>query len=387
LTYYCSFLIVASREGDLRVDADVIIIGAGVVGAALAYGVAKTGRTVVVLDGGDRDLRAARANFGLVWVQGKGSDAPAYSVLTRQSSELWPDFRNELANRSPLALDYSRPGGLAFCLSETEYENRAAINERTHNQGAEADTVMVDRAELERMLPALTLGPDVVGASYCKLDGHVNPLQLLASLHHAIPSMGGKIMFRNPVEKIVPVAGGFNVIAAQGPLQAPRVIVAAGLATPTLTEPLGLSVPLRSERGQILVTERLAPILPYPGSGLRQSADGTIMIGATNENVADIGVTVSSATQLARRAMRVVPALGSARLVRQWAGMRVLPLDKTPIYAESLDYPGLFAVACHSGVTLAAAHAAMIAPAMANGHLPYQFAPFSNGRFNVQKCA
>ncbi|MQB08073.1 FAD-binding oxidoreductase [Agrobacterium tumefaciens] len=368
-------------------DADVIVIGAGVVGTALAFGVAKAGRTVMVVDGADRDLRAARANFGLVWVQGKGTNAPAYSILTRQSSDLWPDFQKDLVNSSSLPVDYSRPGGLVFCLSEAEYETRAAINERTHNQGAQADTVMVSRADLEHMLPAVTLGPDVVGASYCKLDGHVNPLQLLAALHRAIPAMGGNILFRNPVEKILPVSGGFSVLAAQGSLKAPRVIVAAGLNTPALTEPLGLSVPLRSERGQILVTERFAPMLPFPGSGLRQSADGTIMIGATNEDFADTGVTVSSAAKLSQRALRIIPALGSARLVRQWAGVRVLPLDKTPIYAASPNHPGLFAVACHSGVTLAAAHAAMIGPAMASGHLPDEFAPFSNGRFDVQKRA
>ncbi|MFQ6241832.1 NAD(P)/FAD-dependent oxidoreductase [Sinorhizobium meliloti] len=368
-------------------DADVIIIGAGVVGAALAYGMALKGKRVVVLDGADRDPRAARANFGLVWVQGKGSDAPAYSALTRQSSDLWPVFRNELSTVAADRVDYERPGGLVYCLSETEYANRAAINERTHNQGAQADTEMIERGALERMLPAVGLGPDVVGASYCKLDGHVNPLQLLAALHRAIMLLGGKIEFRSPVKGIVPVSHGFRVIVPHGELQAPRVVVAAGLATPALTEPLGLAMPMKSERGQILVTERIAPILPFPGSGLRQSADGTVMIGATNEKIADTSVTAASATKLAQRATRIIPALGSARVVRQWAGLRVLPLDKTPIYAESADYPGLFAAACHSGVTLAAVHAAVIAPAMAGGHLPEDLAAFSNGRFNVQKCA
>ncbi|EUB99930.1 FAD dependent oxidoreductase [Rhizobium sp. CF080] len=368
-------------------DCDVIVIGAGVVGAALAYGLARKGRSVVVLDGADRDLRAARANFGLIWVQGKGSDAPAYSALTRQSSDLWPGFLNELSNISTSRVDYARPGGLVYCLSEMEYANRHAVNERTHNQGAQADTEMVSRVQLERMLPAVTLGPDVVGASYCRLDGHVNPLQLLAALHRAIAALGGKILFRNPIDRIMPVSGGFRVSVSDGTLQAPRVVVAAGLATPGLTEPLGLAMPLKSERGQILVTERVAPILPFPASGLRQSADGTVMIGATNEKIADTAVTAASATKLAQRATRIIPALGSARLVRQWAGLRVLPLDKTPIYAESSDHPGLFAVACHSGVTLAAAHTDVIAPAIANGRLPDDLAPFSNGRFNVQKCA
>jgi glycine/D-amino acid oxidase-like deaminating enzyme len=95
----------------MLVDADVIVIGAGVVGAALAYGIAKQGRRVIVLDGEDRDLRAARANFGLVWVQGKGANAPAYNLLTRQSSDLWPSFLQDLTDTVDMRVDYSRPGG------------------------------------------------------------------------------------------------------------------------------------------------------------------------------------------------------------------------------------------------------------------------------------
>ena len=62
---------------------DVIVIGAGTVGAAIAYGLAAQGSSVLVLDGDDGDFRAARANFGLVWLQGKGIDMPAYQRLTR----------------------------------------------------------------------------------------------------------------------------------------------------------------------------------------------------------------------------------------------------------------------------------------------------------------
>ena len=368
-------------------DADVIVIGAGVVGAALAYGIAKQGHHVVVLDGEDRDLRAARANFGLIWVQGKGADAPAYNLLSRHSSDLWPKFLQELTGVVEMGVDYSRPGGLVFCVGEAEYAARAALNKRMHNQSAEAETEMILRGELDRMLPAVKLGPDVVGASYCKLDGHVNPLQLLAALHRAILALNGLVVFRNPVEGITPLPGGFTVRGPKGSFHAKLVIVAAGLATPSLTEPLGLSVPLRSERGQLLVTERLEPILPFPASGLRQTADGTVMIGATKENATDRGVSVASATELALRATRIIPALASARLIRQWSGFRIMPPDGSPIYAESKDYPGLFAAVCHSGVTLAAAHAAIVAPAMIEGRLTQDLQAFSNGRFDVQKCA
>ncbi|SFU23217.1 FAD-dependent oxidoreductase [Mesorhizobium sp. YR577] len=368
-------------------DADVIVIGAGIVGAAMAYGLLKKGCRVTVLDGSDRDLRAARANFGLVWVQGKGADTPAYTVLTQQSSDLWADFQQELGDLANERLDYARTGGLTFCLSQTEYNNRAALVARTHNQLVAAHTEMIGRDDLECLMPAVTFGPDVIGASYCRMDGVTNPLKLLAALHRAIFTLGGRIVYRNPVRKITPRSSGFEVEAAQGRLKADQVIVAAGLNTPALTDQLGLTIPLRSERGQLLVTERLEPLLPLPASGLRQTAEGTVMIGVTHEKVADTNVTVEAAAKLASRATRIVPALASVRLVRQWGGLRVIPPDRAPIYAESADYPGLFAAACHSGVTLAAAHAAIVAPAMIEGRLTQELSPFSNGRFDVQKCA
>ena len=368
-------------------DADVIVVGGGVVGAALAYGAAKKGRRVVVLDGDDSDLRAARANFGLVWVQGKGAKMPAYSRLSLQSSDMWRAFHEELTAVADMHIDYGRPGGLIYCLGDDEYTARLDLNARMHNQNSRIRTEMIERHQLDRLLPAVTLGTEVVGASYCEQDGHVNPLQLLVALHRAVLSHGGKVLFRHPVQRIAPVGSGFEVHTLKSRHQAPRVIVAAGLATPFLTRPLGLAMPLRSERGQLLVTERVKPCLPFPGSGLRQTADGTLMIGATKEDASDRGVTVASATNLALRATRIFPALAQARLVRQWSGFRVMPEDGAPIYAESRDYPGLFAAACHSGVTLAAAHTEIVASAMLEGRLAADMGAFSSGRFDVQKCA
>lgn len=368
-------------------DTDIIVVGGAIVGAALGYGFAKQGAQVLVLDGADQDMRAARANFGLVWVQGKGSNKPAYHQLSRTSARLWPNFLSNLTEKVDFQVEYSRPGGLIYCLSDAEYVAREALNKRTQNYGSQSDTRMVDRSELERMVPAVTFGSEVVGASYCEADGHANPLQLLSALQRGIRALGGRIIFRSTVEAIQPRSDGFQVRTAHGTHVAPRVVVAAGLATQSLTDPLGFNVPVRAERGQLLVTERLASLLPYPGSGLRQTVDGTIMIGATKEDSSDRGVTVASATKLASRATRIVPALASARLVRQWSGFRVLPPDGAPIYAESTRHPGLFAVVCHSGVTLAAAHAELVAPWILDGSLTSNLPLFSNGRFDVQESA
>ena len=78
---------------------DVIVVGGGMVGASIAYGLSKLGRRVVVLDEGDGALRAARTNFGLVWVQSKGGGMPAYMRWTKRSADQWPGFSEQLQDR------------------------------------------------------------------------------------------------------------------------------------------------------------------------------------------------------------------------------------------------------------------------------------------------
>jgi glycine/D-amino acid oxidase-like deaminating enzyme len=369
---------------------DVIVIGAGTVGAAIAYGLARKKLSVLVLDGDDGDYRAARANFGLVWLQGKGRDMPAYQELTRSSIDLWPDFNEELSWRVGADLHYERNGGLAFCLGEAGFENRRLALQRLHNQrdGGEADWEMLGRGELAKLLPKIELGPDVSGASFGRRDGHANPLRLLAALHAGILRLGGDLRSGCAVKTIATDSAGFTVETATERFCAPRLVIAAGLGSQALARQVDLEIPLRPQRGQILVTERLVPFLPLPASGLRQSREGTVMIGATQEETGfDVSTTSEAAANLSRKAIRVVPALANATLVRQWAGLRIMTPDSYPIYAQSRSYPGAFVTLCHSGVTLAALHATIIADAIAAGVLPASLDVFHQRRFDVPKAA
>ena len=79
---------------------DLIVIGGGLVGGAIAWGAAARGASVALLDEGDIAFRAARGNFGLVWVQGKGVGKPAYALWSMASSRLWPAFSEELNRRT-----------------------------------------------------------------------------------------------------------------------------------------------------------------------------------------------------------------------------------------------------------------------------------------------
>ena len=359
------------------------------VGAAVACGLVWRGAKVVAVDGGDGDFRASRANFGLVWLQGKGLGQPAYQRLTGRSVEGWSDFAVRLGEISGIDVHFQRRGSLVFCLGEGELEARRARLSRLQVElgAGEPDFEILNRHDLERFLPGVRLGDRVSGASLRPRDGHVNPLRLLAGLQRSFTLSGGTLRCGRPA-RLLPSGEGFIVEAGDERFAAARLVVAAGIASGDLAAPLGIAAPVRPQRGQLLVTERLAPMLPMAASGLRQTMDGTFMIGLTNEEVgADTSVTVAAAMTMSRRAVAILPDLARATVVRHWAGLRVMTPDGFPIYAQSEQHPGAFVVTCHSGVALAAVHAGEVAAAIAAGKLPAELSPFHNGRFDVPKAA
>ncbi|RKF14161.1 FAD-binding oxidoreductase [Roseovarius spongiae] len=365
--------------------ADTLVIGGGLVGAAVAWGLARQGEKVILIDEGDVALRASRGNFGLVWVQSKGSGMHDYARWTRRSADLWPDFAGQLAEDSGVSPDYHKPGGLHFCLSEEEMDEVRALNDRMHNvngalgYGAE----MLDRKQLDELMPGL--GPDVVGGSYGKHDGHANPLLLLRGLHAALARRGGRYASDARAETIEPDGTGYRVTTPKDVFRGAKVVLAAGHGNSALAPQLDLDIPLRPEKGQILVTERAAPLLTMPTHLLRQTDEGTIMMGDSHE---DTGYSTRSGSpvmsQIARNAIRCFPALANLRLVRSWAAVRILTPDGAPIYQQSDAHPGVFSLNCHSGVTLAGAHALALAPMIAAGALAPEMAAFSAGRFHGQ---
>ena len=381
----------STKQPSSKKTYDVIVAGAGVVGTAIAYGLAGRGVRVLALDGADGDLRAAKANFGLVWIQGKGLGNVAYQQLSRQSVALWAAFAGELTAETGIELDYRADGGLQFCLGQAQWDQRAEQLARWEAQlpGQEHCTEMLDRAALQRLLPKVQFGHEVSGASYGRMDGHVNPLRLLAALQRGLQLRGGHLHTNSPVSRIASCpGGGFEVQVGAQRFEAAQVIVAAGLGSPALGRMVGLDVPLRAQRGQLLVTERLAPILPLPASGLRQTAEGTVMVGVTQEEVGfDLSTTTAAAVRMSRQAGRILPALEQALLVRQWSCLRVMTPDGYPVYAESVDQPGAWIALCHSGITLAAFHAGPLAAAFAQALIPAELQVFHHGRFDVSQTA
>ena len=370
---------------------DVVVCGAGMVGAALARGLLGQGHKVLTLDGDDADFRAAKANFGLVWVQGKGFGNPDYQRLSHLAARLWPAFAAELEAETDIALQFENRGGLNFCLGTDQFESRAARLAQWQSQVPEVEggTEMLERTALARLLPGVVLGDAVTGASFGHSDGHVNPLRLLAALQKSIVARGGQLLHGQKVDAIEPLAGGgFRVRSGARTYEAPRVVIAAGLGSAALAAMVDLDVPVRAQRGQILVTERLAPFLPFPASGIRQTGEGSVMVGLTQEEVGlDISTTTEAAVKMSRQALGTLPQLAQANWVRQWSCLRIMTPDGCPVYAQSASFPGAFIALCHSGVTLASFHAGPMALALSAQALPADLNFFHHGRFDVSQTA
>ncbi len=369
---------------------EAAVIGGGLVGAAIGYGLARAGRRVIVLDEGDRAFRASRGNFALVWVQGKGVGMPAYAAWTRHSAEAWAGFAKEVGEETGIPLAHRRPGGFALCLTEAELERRGAMMERLMSQPGMApyEYERVGRNELFRLLPEI--GPAVVGAFYCPLDGDVNSLRLLRALHTGFVGRGGQYAPGRVVTRIAPLAGGgFEVMAGDRVVAAERVVLAAGIGNARLAPMVGLRAEVRPQRGQVIVTEKAAPFLPYPMHTLRQTDEGGVMIGDSAEEagVEDGRVGLGILAVEAERAARMFPRIGRLNVVRTWSALRVMTADGFPIYDQSEAFPGAFLCTCHSGVTLAAAHAVTLAPMIAAGALDAGLSPFRARRFDVPAAA
>ena len=367
----------------MKQDFDAIIVGGGLIGLSVAYGLARRGHICAVLDASDTDFRAARGNFGLVWVQGKGAGFSPYADWTMRSSDLWPELREELEAQNGESLGLEQEGGIHICLSQKEFDDRKEQLDllRSHQNGR-FSYEMLDRTALLEVQP--DLGPEVVGGSWSAHDGQVNPLYLMRSMHSGFLNNKGHIYTDSAVTAITCDKDIFSVSSAENVFRSPRLVLAAGLGNRSLAPLVGLKQPVRPQKGHILVTQKTEKIIRLPMTQLRQTVEGSIMIGDSKEEVGfDVSSSADVVAQIAKRAERTLPMLKNQHIIRSWAALRVMSPDGYPMYDQSVTHPGAFAITCHSGVTLAAAHCFDLAADIEKGCLGIGLHPFTEGRFDV----
>jgi glycine/D-amino acid oxidase-like deaminating enzyme len=366
------------------VETEYTVVGGGVVGLAIAWGLLKRGRRVRVLDGDDGSFRASRGNFGLVWVQSKGLDEPAYARWSKRAAAAWRDFADELQEASGIDVALLQDGGYDIHFDDQTLADTVEKYERLKVElDGDYPFEVLGANALRNEEPAI--GPAVKGAILHHEDGHVNPLKLLKALAFDVRRLGAEVLTGRQVSAFEHRGGEFRTSTDGGEVFASeKVVLAAGLGAIQLGPMLGFKAPISPLRGQVLITEKIPRLINRPSLIARQVDEGGIQIGDSKEDVGfNDQETLATSAKIAARAVRAFPDLARAKLVRSWGALRIMSPDGLPIYQQSKTMPGAFLVTCHSGVTLASSHARLLPDWFEQARGAPDLKVFSEDRFDV----
>ncbi len=334
---------------------DVLVIGGGIAGTACAYYLAGEGADVMLVEARDLNTQASGTNAGSIHLQIQHPEfvslgeswALAYAPtlrLLKQSLELWQGLSEELGE----PLDVKLAGGLVVATTDEQMRQIARKAEIEATMGVE--TVVLGRNDLREVAPYLT--DKAIGAGFCAMEGKANPLRATFAFARRATERGARILTQTRVEAISRTNEGYRVETSAGPIDARRVVNAAGASAAQLSQMLGIDIGLRGFSLQVTVTEPVAPLIPhlvYSAAGklsLKQAANGTCLIGggwpSRDNGEGRLSVIPESLTGNMQRAADVVPAIAPARAVRTWTATVNGTDDWRPLIGEVPGHAGFF---------------------------------------------
>ena len=342
-------------------ECDVLIVGGGIMGLALAYQLALRGVTdVVVVERGYLAAGASGRNGGGIRMQWS---TEMNIRLMRESVELCKAFAGELGVNVWL-----RQGGYLFLAQDEVERARMERNVRLQNDH-DVPTRMLTPGEARQLVPELAT-EGVACACYNPRDGILFPWPFLWGYANQATARGVQIHTFTNVHSMEPLAdGSWKVGTSRGDCRAQRVVNAAGAWSPEVARLVGLALPNHPHRHEILSTEPLKPFLGPMVSVLRsglyfsQSMRGEIVTGITVPDTDSQRVNLTSRllflTTLAKEIVRFVPRFAGVKVLRQWAGPYDVSPDGTPIVGEAPGLPNYFLCCGFVG------HGFMMAPVVA----------------------
>ena len=151
------------------------------------------------------------------------------------------------------------------------------------------------------------------------------------------------------------------VHTSKGIVSTGKLVLAAGIANKKLGKLVGLDVPVKPIRGQVLVSERVDPVLPVLTNTIRQTNDGYLLFGEIKEDIGiSTEVTREGINEVATKAMKTFPILSNLRIIRTWGAMRPMPEDTFSIYDQSPLNKEIYLVSVHSGVSQSSLHSSVV---------------------------
>lgn len=376
--------------------ADVLIIGAGVIGASVAFHLTRHGINPLLIEKHHPAAGSSGACDGLVFLQSK---KPGLHLrLALESRKRFDGLLDQLGSR----IEFKNPGGMCLIESEAELAAMRLYVEEQRRSGLEVELIQGDEAR--RREPCLS--EKVIAATYSALDSQVNPYALTFAFLRAAKSAGARILTDEAVTGIERAAGKTTgVITDNGRISAPVVVNAAGALAVDVGRMAGLEIPITPRRGQILVTAAVPPLIRHclisaqyvaakfkpelaerggMGFSLEQADNGNILIGSTREFVGfDRRTTFTGIRTIASRIAPVIPALQRVPVIRTFGGLRPYTPDGLPILGKVAGLEGFIMAAGHEGdgIALSAITGELIADLIAFGRAQFPLDAFRLERF------
>ena len=375
---------------------DVLVIGAGVIGAATAYFAAKAGLSVTIVDQGLPASGTSSACEGNILVSDK--ELGPELELTRYSLSVW---KGELAEHRHL-WEFEAKGGIIVASRPSSLESLHRVMAVQRGFGVAVEEL--DPAALRRAEPHVT--PDALGGAYYPEDSQVQPMLVAAHLVRLATEAGA--VFHAGATVTGMMRDGDRVTGVRttrGDFAAGNVVNCTGTWAGEIGALAGVNVPVMPRRGFVMVTEPLPPMVHHKvyaaeyidnvgssDAGLQASPvvegtpGGTILIGSTRERVGfDRTVSTEALRRLAQNATGLFPFLAGVRAIRHYHGFRPYCPDHLPVIGHDDRAPGLWHAAGHegAGIGLSVGTGKLLSQALSGRAPDLDLTPFAPARFDA----
>jgi sarcosine oxidase subunit beta len=343
----------------IKKKATVVIIGGGILGASVAYNLARQGLKDIVLVEKSYLTSGATGRCGAGIRQQWGTEMNC--ILSRESVRIFETLAEEL--EYPYGIDYRQNGYLLLAYSPKEREQFSKNVALQNSLGIPSR--QVTSAEARDIVPHLNID-GLLGGAYCHTDGHANPFHVTFAYARAAERMGVNLYSNTEVLSIEKDKGRVcRVVTSQGSIDCEIVVNTAGGHAAVIGEMVGLDLPVYPERHQIMISEPVdafqVPMVICMSHHfyIQQTTHGSFIMGQGDPNEPkgfNINPSWQFSVELAKKITSVLPHLKSLNIIRQWAGLYDMCPDAQPILGESPEVKGFFTASGFSG------HGFMIAP-------------------------
>jgi glycine/D-amino acid oxidase-like deaminating enzyme len=329
----------------------VIVAGAGIIGAAIAYQLTRRGADVTVLEKNRPASGATEKSFA--WINATFSKQPRhYYELNRLSMIAHHQIEQELAGALPI-----RWGGALEWYADAAQAEQLRHDVRRHQQWGYL-THLVPAEELTRLERNLVPGP-IEAAAWSEQEGTLDPVQAVQAYLEKATALGARVEYPCEVTGLnVGPRGIRQVRTSKGEFEADALVVACGVDTSRVARLAGIDVPLKDSPGVLAHTttqpQMLGRVALAPGAHMKQELDGRVVTGAGFGGSPTTNTSREYGEQLIQEAATFLPKLKGATLERVTLGWRPLPRDEFPIIGFAEACPNMYIAVMHSGVTLSA---------------------------------